>query len=95
MDIGYNVVAKHLFSQVDEEGNQYRLFKEIISHRKGPKAIDEADQYRPGRSGNAAKKKTTAGWDLEIKWVDGSTSWLPLNDLKETNAVETAQYACY
>jgi hypothetical protein len=33
-DVSYNTIAEHLFSQVDEEGNQYQLFKEIIGHRK-------------------------------------------------------------
>jgi hypothetical protein len=32
-DIAYNMLAEHLFSQVDEEGNQYRMFKAIIGHR--------------------------------------------------------------
>ena len=39
------------------------------------------------------KKKTTAGWDLEVEWKDGSTSWIPLKELKETNSVEVANYA--
>jgi len=33
-DIAYNVVAEHLFSQVDEYGNQYHIYKDIINHRK-------------------------------------------------------------
>ena len=33
-DIAYNVIAEHLFSQVDEEGNQYQLFKEIVGASK-------------------------------------------------------------
>jgi hypothetical protein len=93
MDIGYNIIAEHLFSQIDEEGNQYRLFKEISGHRKNSKAINNADQYRPGRNGRQTKKQTTAGWDLEVEWVDGSTSWLPLKEIKETNTVETTQYS--
>ena len=28
-----------------------------------------------------------------MEWADGSTSWLPIKELKETNSVETAQYA--
>jgi hypothetical protein len=92
-DIRYNIIAEYLFSQVDEEGNQYRLFKEIVGHRKNARAIDKADQYRPGHNGKQSKKKTTAGWDLEVEWVDGLTSWLPLKELKETNTIETAQYA--
>ena len=38
-------------------------------------------------------KKTTAGWDLEVEWKDGGTSWLPLKELKATNSVELAEYA--
>ena len=33
-DIAYNMLAEHLFSQVDSEGNQYRLFSGIINHRR-------------------------------------------------------------
>lgn len=77
---------------MDKEGNQYQLFKEIIGHRKNKRAIEKADQFR-NNNGKLTKKQTTAGWDLEVKWVDGSTSWLPLKQLKEMNAVETAQYA--
>jgi hypothetical protein len=32
-DIAYNVLAENLFSQVNEEGNQYQMFKAIIGHR--------------------------------------------------------------
>ena len=44
-DIGYNVLTEHLYSQVDEEGNQYRLFRDIIGHRRMKQAIEKADQY--------------------------------------------------
>ena len=91
-DIAYNVIAEHLFSQVDEEGNQYQLFKEIVGHRKNKRAIEKADQYRSA-NGKRTKKQTTAGWDLEVEWADGSTSWLPLKEMKETNPVDTAKYA--
>lgn len=30
---------------------------------------------------------------MEIEWKDGSTSWLPLKEVKETNPVEVAEYA--
>jgi hypothetical protein len=86
------VLAEHLLSQIDEEGNQYRLFKAIVNHRKNKNAVDNADQYR--FVGNRKyKKRTTAGWDMEVEWKDGSTSWLPLKELKETNSVDVADYA--
>jgi hypothetical protein len=36
---------------------------------------------------------TTAGWELEVQWADGSTDWLPLKDLKDFNPIEAAEYA--
>lgn len=90
--MSYNTLAEHLFSQIDSEGNQYQIFKEIINHCKGKGAVDKADQFMHYQ-GKKNKKKTTAGWDLKVEWKDGSTSWLTLKELKNSNAVEVAQYA--
>ena len=91
-EISFNVLAEHLFSQVDEEGNMTKLFKGIVGHRRKQNAIDKADQYRYV-NGRKIKKKTTTGWDIEIEWVDGTTSWLPMKEVKATNSIELAQYA--
>lgn len=37
--IAYNILAEHLLSQVDEEGNQYQLFTEIVNQ-----AVEKSDQ---------------------------------------------------
>mmetsp|Transcript_11237 Transcript_11237/g.16168 ORF Transcript_11237/g.16168 Transcript_11237/m.16168 type:complete len:1367 (+) Transcript_11237:2028-6128(+) len=92
IDVSYNTLAEHLFSQCDSEGNQYQIFQEIINHRRKKNAVDKADQMV--RNGNrSSKKKTVVGWDLEVEWKDGSTSWLSLKDLKNSNAVDVAEYA--
>ena len=90
-DISYNLLAEHLYSQVDSEGNQYRLFNGLIGHRKRSSAVDKIDGYRHSK-GTKIRKKTTTGWDIEVEWKDGSTSWLPLKEVKETNSVDLAQY---
>jgi hypothetical protein len=72
-------------SQVDKEGKQYQIFRsrDIVDHRWDPKkAVDKADQYFL-RNGKRITKKTSTGWDLEVEWKDGSTSWLPLKLLKK------------
>jgi hypothetical protein len=38
-------------------------------------------------------KKTTKGWKLLVKWKDGSTQWVRLPDLKESNPVELEEYS--
>ncbi|MGH7954509.1 MAG: reverse transcriptase domain-containing protein, partial [Gloeomargaritales cyanobacterium] len=91
-DFSYNIIAEHLYSQVDEKGNQFQIFREIIDRRKTNRAVDKADQYRV-IGDKRVRKKTTAGWDLEVEWKDGSASWLPLKQLKETNPVDVAEYA--
>ena len=87
-DVAFNILAEHLYSQVDSEGKQYRYFVAIINHRKNTKAVDKVDQFRTHYG-----KKTTTGWNLEVEWKDGTTSWLPLKEIKEKNPVEVANYA--
>ena len=54
--------------------------------------MEKADQFQT--VGNKCyKKKTTAGWELKVEWKGGSTSWITLKSLKETNPVEVAEYA--
>ena len=88
----YAKVVEHIYSQIDAEGNQLHIFSDIVGHRKNKRAVDKADQFVE-RGGNRYKKKTTAGWDLEVEWKDGTTSWLPLTTLKKDNPLEVAQYA--
>ena len=44
-------------------------------------------------NGRQHEKKTTQGWSLCVEWKDGSTSWEKLSMLKESNPVETDEYA--
>jgi len=32
-------------------------------------------------------------WEMEVKWCNGSTSWLRLKMLKETSPIQVADYA--
>jgi hypothetical protein len=77
-------------SHVDSEGNQHQLFREIFHHRRSKNALDKVDAYCVLSNGSWIPKKATTGWDLEVEWKDGTTSWLPLKELKETNAVEVS-----
>ena len=93
-DIGYNILVEHLHSQMDDEGNIYKLFCGIIGHCKKAGAVDKANQYR--QVGNKqVKKKTLAGWDIEVEWVDGTSSWFPLKEVKNLNSIELAEYAMH
>ena len=36
---------------------------------------------------------TTKGWDVQVKWSDQSSSWIPLKLIKESNPIEVAEFA--
>jgi hypothetical protein len=88
-----NIIAENLFSQSDSEGNQYVILKEICDHKKDGRAILKEDGFTTSKNGNKVPKTTTKGWNLLVEWKDGSSDWIALKDLKESNPVELAEYA--
>ena len=88
-----NLVVENMLSQSDTEGRRHMIFKEIVDHRVADTAIKKEDGFTVGFNSNVHHKKTTCGWDICVEWRDGSTSWLPLKDVKDANPLELAQYA--
>ena len=56
-------------------------------------AISRNDGFVISLGGNRTAKKTTRGWELCVEWKDGTSDWVKLKDLKDTNPVELAEYA--
>jgi len=44
-------------------------------------------------NGKWHNKKTTNSWDICIEWHDGTSLWVPLKDVKQSNPLELADYA--
>jgi transposase len=89
-----NVIAENMFAMVDDEGYETAIIKSIIDHRcDHSKALREQEAWITSYNGNRTPRYTTKGWDLCVEWQDGSTSWIPLKDLKVANPIETAEYA--
>lgn len=55
--------------------------------------MSKDDGYTTKPGGLKVPKKTTVGWQLLAEWTDGTTQWLDLKDLKDSNPIELAQYA--
>jgi hypothetical protein len=87
-----NVIAENVFEQVDDEGFTYTLFDEIVDHKRGADAVKPEEGFEQYR-GRSVPKRTTRGWKLCVKWKDGSTSWVPLKDIKESHPIQVAEYA--
>jgi hypothetical protein len=81
------MITENLWSQCDNDGNEFLAYKEILDHRKNDKALSQDDVI------DGKMKKTTAGWEILVSFSNGETQWLPLRTVKESNPVELAEYA--
>ena len=89
-----NVIAENILRQVDHEGYSTTLIAGIIDYKKDPSvAIPKSDKWVTTRRGGRRMRRTTVGWKLLVQWKDGTESWIPLKDLKESHPVETAEFA--
>jgi len=89
-----NIIAENIFAQCDDEGNQYLIIDEISDHRRDETAIPKENGFvLNDRNGRRYPKKTTRGWSHLVTFKDGTTQWIPLKDLKDTYAIEVAEYA--
>jgi hypothetical protein len=86
-DYAANVLTEALYTQVDTDGNRWLLLKEIIAYEKD----DTAPSIEELRTKNI--KFTTKGWKFCCLWIDGSSSWEAMKDLKHSNPIELAEYA--
>ena len=88
----YNTIkmAEALYCELDEESFDTHILDEILDHRKSETDIN----IDKGLSnGNKSSVITTKGWDICVEWSNGSSSWIPLKDIKESNPVQLAEYA--
>ena len=79
-----NDIAEGIYSQVDQEGHSFLMLSEIIDHELDNSAI---------RDTKGAKVCTTKGWRMIVAWKDGTTSSVPLREMKNAYLLETADYA--
>jgi len=79
-----NAIAENLYSQVDSEGCSFAILQDIIGHEKDASAISKDDE---------SVRFTTKGWRLQVLWKDGSSSLVPLREMKDAYLVQTAEYA--
>ena len=87
-----NIIAENMYSQVDSNGHHTFLLKKITDHRKSDMAVPIDDNFVVSNTGRKILKKTTKGWDFLCLWKYGSTTWVPLKNLKESNRVDIAEY---
>ena len=87
-----NIIAENMYSQVDSNGHRNLILKEITDHRKSAMTVPIYEKFLVSKTGRKSLRKTTNGWDFLCLQKDGSTTWAPLKDLKESNPVDISEY---
>ena len=67
--------------------------KNIIDCKKDESAVFKADRFLVIKRGRCRLRQSTVGWKLVITCKDGSVTWVPLKELKESSPVEVAKCA--
>ena len=91
--VGANIIAQNLYSQIDGFGNAYTMLKGILDHMKDGSEMKSEDAFVTTPSGANRRRESTKGWYLKVLWNDGTKTWVPLSILKEANPIEVAEYA--
>ena len=92
-NLSANIIAENMYAQVDEHGHREVLFDEITDVRSNNEAIKPEDAFYTTPNGVEKRKHTTKGWEVMIRWKDGSTTWNTLKDVKDSFPLQLAEYA--
>ncbi len=87
-----NIITEAIYNQVDDNGFDEVLFKDIIGHHKREQALTESEAHNVTHA-DVAPIQTTKGWDICVEWHDGSSSWHPMNEIKNSFPLHLAEYA--
>uniref|UniRef100_A0A7S2SEL1 Chromo domain-containing protein n=1 Tax=Eucampia antarctica TaxID=49252 RepID=A0A7S2SEL1_9STRA len=89
-----NAIAENMISQADDYGFQTRIMDAIVDSKVDiAVACTKSATFASRKGGHKRIRCTTKGWKLLVKWKNGQSTWVPLKDLKESNPVETAEFA--
>ena len=92
-DYSANVLIENIMASVDDQGQTPMMLEDIIGHRFNNDYINENDGWYITPQGSKKRRITTRGCDLNVQWTDGTSSWIPLKDMKESNPLEVSDYA--
>ena len=95
-ELSANAIVEAVYNQNDGDGYDENLFQDIIDHRFDSTALmkEELQQLRCVRSENQGKRFwTLKGWEICLSWKDGTTSWHPLSEVKNSFPLLLAKYA--
>ena len=87
-----NDIIENMLDQIRSNDWDASMFNEVISVRNGHNEIDKGQGAYVAVNGLKRSIIITKGRSVQIKWKDGSVSWLPLSLVKISNPIDLAEY---
>ena len=91
-DYSANVLIENIMNTADDNGQTAMFIDEIVGHRFNKDAIPSDKGWYTTPQGARKRIITTRGCDINVSWMDGTISWIPLKDMKESNPLEVSEY---
>ena len=88
-----NVLLENLYQQIDDDGYSHQILSSIIDHECDDTVAIHKDNGTYESNGTKKRKITTKGWKIKVEWKNGSSTWVPLRIVKDSNPIEMAEYA--
>ena len=70
-----NAIAESMYAMCNENGDHILLFDAIVDHKNNENAMTRAEQKFVDSGGKQQYKRSTKGWGVCVRWVNGSTTW--------------------
>ena len=84
-------ISKNMLAQVESEGNQFLLPKEMTDHFNYAFVINKTNGFLTIIPGKFHSKKTNRGWTLQLERKDGSVELVLLKYIKQSNSIDLAE----
>ena len=89
--VGANIIAQNLYSQIDGFRNTHTIIEGILDHNNNSSQIKKDEAFATTPSGAKRRLKSTHSWKLKVLQTNRSKAWVLLSILKESNPVEVAE----
>ena len=70
--VGANIIAQNLYSQIDGFRNAYTIIEGILDHDNDSSEIKKDNSATTTLSSAKRRLKSTHGWKLKVLWTDRS-----------------------
>ena len=75
IELTENAIAESMYAMCDENGDHILLFDAIVDHRNNYNAMTRAEQKFVDSRGKQQYKRSTKGWEVCVRWKNGSATW--------------------